>query len=75
LTAYITTVDNPYSPATQFDQWLREDMRLGYNSCAYLDRIAKTNDAMSKQEYRAEINRAIDEIVLYNPELYRKVVV
>lgn len=75
MTAYITTVDNPYSPATQFEEWYREDMRRGYNSCAYLDRIAKTTDRMSKQEYRAEINRAIDEIVRYNPELYRKLVV
>lgn len=75
MTAYITTVDNPYSPATQFEEWYREDMRLGYNSCAYLDRIAKTDDKMSKTEFRAEINRAIDEIVLYNPELYRKLVV
>jgi len=74
MTPYLTTVDNPYNPATQFNEWLSEDMRRGYNSCAYLDRISNTHDGMSKSEYNAEIERAIDEIVLYNPELYKKLV-
>lgn len=39
--AYLTTVDNPYNPKTQFEEWFLFDVEKGYNSCGYLDRIAK----------------------------------
>lgn len=72
--AFITTVDNPYDPCDQFDQWYQYDMDMGYNSCAYLDRIAKTSPALSDKENEQEIERAIDEIVRFDPlNLYAKV--
>ena len=38
----LTTFDNPYDPFDQFDQWYMFDTDKGYNSAAYLARIAKT---------------------------------
>ena len=70
----LTTVDNPYDPFEQFDQWLMYDMDMGYNSCAYLDRVARTSDQMSDQENENEIERAIDEILKYDfAGIYKKV--
>lgn len=70
----ITTVDNPYNPLTQFDLWIKYDLEKGYNSCAYLDRIAVTSDQMSSSEEEQEIERAIDEIIKLDPlNIYRKV--
>lgn len=70
----LTTVDNPYDPFDQFDEWFNYDMDLGYNSSAYLARIAFTSDQLSDNENEKEIERAIDEIIKYDPfNLYVKV--
>lgn len=70
----LTTVDNPFDPFDQFDSWFQFDCDKGYNSCAYLARIAKTSDQMSEEENDAEIERAIDEIIKYDfMNLYKKV--
>jgi len=62
----ITTIDNPYSPAKQFIRWLLFDLEKGYNTCAYLGRIARTSDQLSEEENDAEVERAIDEIIKYD---------
>lgn len=70
----ITTIDNPFDPAEQFDQWLMFDMDKGYNSCAFLDRVARTSDQFSDEENDREIERAIDEIIKYDPlNIYKKI--
>lgn len=70
----LTTVDNPFNPFTQFDQWYRFDSDKGYNSSQYLDRIARTSDQLSEAENDAEIERAIDEIIKYDVlNVYKKV--
>lgn len=70
----LTTVDNPYSPFTQFNQWFFFDVEKGYNTCSYLARIAKTSDSLSEEENEAEIERAIDEIIKFDfRNIYKKV--
>lgn len=65
--AMLTTKDNPYDPFTDFDSWFIYDTEMGYNSCGFLDRIAKTSDSLTDQENQNEIERAIDEIVKFDP--------
>ena len=65
--AAITTNDNPYDPFDDFNQWFLFDVSKGYNTCAYLGRIARTSDALSVQENDKEVERAIDEIIKYDP--------
>lgn len=62
----LTTKDNPYNPFEQFANWYMFDVEKGYNSCAYLGRIAKTSDELSEEENELEIERAIDEIIKYD---------
>lgn len=62
----LSTIDNPYNPFDEFDSWLRFDLDKGYNSCAYLSRIALTSDQLSDAENEKEIERAIDEIIKYD---------
>ena len=71
----LTTVDNPYDPFDNFKEWYMYDVQKGYNSSSYLARIAKTSDEMTEFENDEEIERAIDEIMKFNPGIYKKVVV
>lgn len=70
----LTTFDNPYNPFDQFTSWFLFDIEKGYNSCAYLGRIAKTSDNFTEEENNREIERAIDEIIKYDfMNIYKKV--
>lgn len=70
----LTTFDNPFDPFDEFDSWYRFDTDKGYNSCSYLDRIARTSDQLSDFENEKEIERAIDEIIQYDfMNIYTKV--
>lgn len=70
----LTTIDNPYNPFTQFDEWNAFDQSKGYHTCAYLGRIAKTSHELSEDEETREIDAAIDAILKLNVlGIYRKV--
>ena len=70
----LTTIDNPFDPFTQFEQWFLFDVEKGYNSCSYLARIAKTSDQFTEDENDKEIERSIDEIIKYDfMNIYKKV--
>lgn len=70
----ITTIDNPYNPFTQFDQWWTFDQDKGYCTCSYLDRIAHTSDQLTDDENERVRERAIDEIIKLDfKNIYRKV--
>ena len=73
-TVMITTIDNPYNPFTNFDEWNMFDVEKGYYTCNYLARIVQLSDDMTEKEEDAEIERAIDEIIEYNPiPIYKKI--
>lgn len=73
-TCMLTTFDNPYNPFTHFDQWFMFDTEKGYNTCAYLGRIARTSDEMTEEEYNRTIEAAIDEIIKFDfRNIYKKV--
>ena len=70
----LTTIDNPYSPFSQFDEWYAYDESQGYHSCSYLARIAKTSNELSERENAIEQEKAIDEIISLNLlGIYKKV--
>jgi hypothetical protein len=59
----LTTIDNPFNPFMQFDEWYAFDEGKGYHTCSYLARIAITSDELSEEEQDNEIELAIDEVV------------
>lgn len=64
----LTTVDNPFDPIDDFDNWYAFDLLQGYDSCGLLARVAKTSDILSDKEYELEVERAIDNIIKYDLE-------
>ena len=64
----LTTIDNPFDPFTQFEEWFNYDESKGYCTCSYLARVAKTSEFLPEDMNIEEINRAMDEIVSINGE-------
>lgn len=62
----LSTSDNPYNPLTEYDEWETYDRQMGYNTPDYLARIVKTTSEFGEETQTDDIERAIDEIVLYN---------
>jgi hypothetical protein len=70
----LTTVDNPFDPFAEFDEWLAYDISMGYNTSSFLDRIAKVSDDLSDPDQALAVQRAIDEILEENVSgMWRKV--
>ena len=70
----LTTFDNPFDYFEQFIPWLMFDLEKGYQTCERLARFVDDSDDMTQKERNAEIERAIDEIILYDPlNIYKKV--
>ena len=70
----LSTIDNPFDPFTQWNEWKRYDEDKKYYTCSYLARIAKTSDDLSEADYDQVILNAINEIVRFNINgLYKKV--
>ena len=70
----LTTVDNPFDPFDNFDEWLMFDMEKGYNTCGVLDRMSNVTNDLSQREVDTEIERAIDEIIKCDfLDIYKKV--
>jgi len=70
----LTTVDNPFDPFTRFDEWLEYDMSMGYNTAAFLDRVAYVSNELSEPDQALAIQNAIDDIVQENVSgMWRKV--
>lgn len=70
----ITTIDNPFDPFDNYDEWRRYDEEKGYYTSSYLARITNITEDMSLKEEDEEIERAIDEIIALNPlGIYKKI--
>jgi len=70
----LTTVDNPFDPSTDYDEWDAFDRAHGYNTSGLLARIVVTSDQLSDEDQSQAIEQAIDEIVSENSlGIYRKI--
>lgn len=70
----LTTIDNPYSPFTQWDEWFAFDFQKGYHTPEYLARVSQSTNVFGASFENEQIEEAIDEIVFYNLNgMYKKV--
>lgn len=70
----ITTIDNPFDPFDDFDNWFLFDTEKGYYTSSRLCRIASFEDDMTEKEQFEELERAIDRLIEIDPlNIYKKV--
>jgi len=62
----LSTIDNPYNPFKEFEEWLSFDERMGYETTGLLARLVKSSDDISEADQELEIENTIDEIVRLN---------
>jgi hypothetical protein len=72
IVSTVTTLDNPYNPWTQFDEWYAFDIAHGYHTCALLDRFVPSSSDTNPEDDAAIAEAAIDELVDVLP-YYKKV--
>jgi len=70
----LTTIDNPWNPFTEFNEWYAFDERMGYQTSGLLARLVQNSDDISQLDQDLEIENAIDEIVTINASgMHKKV--
>jgi hypothetical protein len=70
----LTTIDNPYDPFDQYDDWYAWDERMGYHTPSFLARVVVLSNDTSVPDQDMAIELAIDEIVKENVSgVYKKV--
>lgn len=62
----LTTVDNPFDPWTQWDEWFAYDLNAGYHTPSVLARVALVSTELPESQQRLAIQTAIEEIVREN---------
>ncbi len=63
----LTTRDNPYSYFDEQEEWEAYENFTGNRATRMIGRFAFTSDSLSVEENQLEIDRAIDEIIKYDP--------
>ena len=64
----ITTIDNPWNPFTNWDEWYAYDEWHGYHTCSLVDRLMpNTNVAISEKLYNDLLDDVNNDIVRLNP--------
>lgn len=72
----ITTVDNPFDPRSDFGAWDEWDRAHGYNTSAYLDRVAMLPDEVPDVVIDKMRDDAIQEIIdIHGGGLYEKLLI
>ena len=69
----LTTIDNPFDPFTQYEEWFVWDEAAGYHSTAFLARVVRSSEELSEYDQRLAFEQGIDEIIKENVSgVYRK---
>ena len=72
---WVTTLDNPFDPFEDFENWKRFDEDQGYHTTSLLCRYLTDAPDISEDSRRKCVEDAVDEIVRFNfTGNYRKVV-
>jgi hypothetical protein len=62
----LTTIDNPWNPFTNYDEWWQFDRAHGYDTPGFLARIANVSLDLSDADQELAIEEAISEICQLN---------
>lgn len=72
---WLTTVDNPFNPFTQFDDWYAYDLAMGYDTCGRIARLAPTSDENLTEFENIELINEACNIILdqFDDEVFKLV--
>lgn len=70
----LTTVDNPFDPFENFDEWYKIDMQFGYNTCALLARLVPQANSLPESYNESIKEEVIDRWCRMFPLTYKKIV-
>lgn len=59
----LSTIDNPYNPFIQYDEWYAYDAQQGYHTPEYLARVTQSSDELSDAAQSIAFNTAMNEII------------
>lgn len=72
--AMLSTIDNPFNPFKDFNNWFLFDIEKGYNTCGLLARFVSNAESLSTIEEINDTEQAIDTIIINDPSnLYIKI--
>lgn len=66
IDSMLTTIDNPYDPFDNYDEWYAWDSRMGYHTPSFLARVVVLSNETSDADQALSIELAIEEIVKEN---------
>lgn len=70
----ITTIDNPYNPFEDFDNWYMFDIDKGYYTCDTLARLIDYKNIITDVDKEKERIKAIDRLIEIDPlAIYKKI--
>ena len=70
----ITTIDNPFNPFDDFNNWFLFDIEKGYYTCSKLARLTNNSDGMTQKEEIDDVERAIERLIEIDPlDIYVKI--
>lgn len=59
----LTTVDNPYDPFDEFEEWYAFDLEKGHNCCGIMAANAYTSPEFSERKMLDDIEEGIDRFL------------
>ena len=62
----LTTVDNPWNPFTNYDEWYEYDQDAGYDTPGLLARVSNVSLDSSEADFEQAIEQAIDDVAKQN---------
>lgn len=61
----VTTIDNPYNPFTEWEQWIIFDRLKGYNTSERLAIVAPLSEQLSDDEVYDAIEKGIEHLMRF----------
>lgn len=72
---WLTTIDNPFDPFEESDNWRRYDEDHGYYTNSLMARCLSVHDEMSDDAFNFQVEQIVDELVKLNLlGIYKKAV-
>jgi hypothetical protein len=70
----LTTVDNPWNPFTNYDEWYEYDHAMGYDTPGLLARVSIVSLDVSDPDFELSIEQAMNEVATANVSGMHKLV-